>query len=448
MRSRSETAASASLRQRRQGYVPKRGERKATGELNPLAEAPTESADRMSQTSTIKGSHTRGSSSVSTVNSSLASSSGETSSSSGSPVETAVSNSILPRTRTRIQPIAPTDGLGSFVKAVKRLVISLTQLQRPVEEVWACLESDPASDPNLRSVIATANAGVVRVDDTLRQVSNGSWRPSVKIILHYIEHALQAYAAVAAALRRNIENAVRLPEGIHLRFLMLQIYSTTIEARNICTFLGFKVKERSSQRDTLRASRVWSSRTVTPTQPKAPYERRVRRPNALQSTSSTSTLRPIAPPPMPLHTNGINPSTTRSMSAATPRSGETFPPLGPGRPHVSRSNTMRSIMGAEEPDDQFEQIFLKLRTACDQASQALLACRTEFISRRDHAASMSQPRPAHHWQSALTKCEIATNHNRTLKKRLEMVKVNDPSLRYQRDFWQLCDAFVHVSTYI
>jgi hypothetical protein len=103
------------------------------------------------------------------------------------------------------------------------------------------------------------------------------------------------------------------------------------------------------------------------------------------------------------------------------------------------------MMDVVEPDDQFEHIFLKLRVACEQAGTALSACRVEFVNRREQAVSFNQPRPAHHWTTALTKCDIASNHNKTLRKRLEMVKVNDPSVRFQRDFWQLCDAFVHVS---
>ena len=444
MRSRSETAASASLRQRRQGFVPKRGERKVTGELNPLAEAPSEAGDRLSQASTIKATHARATSSISTVNSFLNSSGGETSSSGGSPTETIDSMETLPRTRARLPTAPPMDDMGMLIKAAKRLTVTLTQLQRPVEEVWGHLESAPDADPNLRSVFAAANMSVIRMDDTLRNISNGSIRPSQKMILQRADYALQAYGAVAVALKQNIGNAVRLPEGIHIRYMLLFIYAATSEARNICMSLGFVVKERASQRDTLRASRAWSSRTVTPTQPKAPNERRTRRPTILRNPSSTATIRPMAPPPIPIHSNSRRQYPMTPIGSATPRSGEAFMPL-PERPQMSRANTMRSMIGVEEPDDQFEDIFLKLRTACDQASHALAACRTEFISRRDHALSMSQPRPAHHWTSALTKCETVSNHNKMLKTRLEMVKVNDPSVRYQRDFWQLCDAFVHVS---
>ena len=97
---------------------------------------------------------------------------------------------------------------------------------------------------------------------------------------------------------------------------------------------------------------------------------------------------------------------------------------------------MRSAIDIVENDDQFDRIFIKLKGACDLAAQALPHCRVEFNTRRDSASNTGQRTLAHHWTMALKKCDIVINHNKTLKKRLEIVKVNDPGIRYQRDFWQ------------
>ncbi|KAK5171328.1 RAM signaling network component [Saxophila tyrrhenica] len=442
MRSRSETAASASLRSRRQGYVPKR-DRKVTGELNPLAEAPSETPDRSSQASTIKPTHSRATSTLSTTSSVLHMSGGETSSGPGSPTDMMASQSgltVRPR-RTKTSTIKD-DGSGYFARSVQRLAITFHQLQRPIDDVLATLESSTSPDPALRRCVAEANATAFRVDDTIRSASSNLTRMTKGNLLRMSHQAIKAYAAVAATMKRNVRNTVRQAEAIYLRFLMLQIYSTILELRNICTVLGFTIRDRPNPRDP-RTSRAWSSRTVTPTQPKGPSERRSRRPTVLQ-TSSSATIRPMAPPPMPVHSNGSSRTNTMSsMSAATPRSGESFSALHSSRPNVSRANTMRSMMDVSEPDDQFEQIFLKLRMACEQAGQALQSCRIEFHNRRNEALSVSQPRPASQWKAALEKCDIVSNNTKYLKNRLEMVKVNDPTIRFQRDFWQLCDAFVH-----
>lgn len=77
-------SSSSSLRQRRQGFVP---QRKPTGELKPVTENSTDNSDRASSTSTVKLSHSRAESSVSSMNGFLSVSSGETSSGAVSPID-------------------------------------------------------------------------------------------------------------------------------------------------------------------------------------------------------------------------------------------------------------------------------------------------------------------------------------------------------------------------
>ena len=105
---------------------------------------------------------------------------------------------------------------------------------------------------------------------------------------------------------------------------------------------------------------------------------------------------------------------------------------------------MRSVMDEPDAEEQFGRIFLKLQATSNLASQTLPHCRTEFQARKGQAQHSGQDRLAQQWGRALNKCEEVLINNKALKKRLEVVKVNDPGLRYQRDFWQLCDAFVQV----
>lgn len=106
---------------------------------------------------------------------------------------------------------------------------------------------------------------------------------------------------------------------------------------------------------------------------------------------------------------------------------------------------MRS-MAAEDSEEveQFERIFLKLRTACDVANHALPHCHTEFTVHKDNAETNGKARAAHYWSLALTKCNAVIRANQALSGRLKQVKLKDPGVRNQREFWQLCDAFVQV----
>ena len=107
---------------------------------------------------------------------------------------------------------------------------------------------------------------------------------------------------------------------------------------------------------------------------------------------------------------------------------------------------MRS-MHPEEGDDveQFERIFIKLRMACDTANNALPHCHTEITVHKDNAETSGRARDAHCWSLALSKCNAVIRANQALSTRLKQVKLKDPGVRNQREFWQLCDAFVQVS---
>lgn len=111
----------------------------------------------------------------------------------------------------------------------------------------------------------------------------------------------------------------------------------------------------------------------------------------------------------------------------------------------SRSNTARSTIDDSDEGEQFERIFLKLKSVCQLANVELPRVRGELILRKDTAESTGQSRAAHCWALALGKCDSVTSAMHALKHRLSVIKVNDPSIRIQRDFWQLCDGLVSVS---
>lgn len=106
-------------------------------------------------------------------------------------------------------------------------------------------------------------------------------------------------------------------------------------------------------------------------------------------------------------------------------------------------------MRSMQPDDgdeieQFERIFIKLRAACDIAYHALPHCHTEITVHKDNAETAGKARAAHCWSLALTRCNAVIRANQALTARLKQVKLKDPGVRHQREFWQLCDAFVQV----
>lgn len=455
-RSRSETASSsASLRQRRQGFVPTR-KPTPTNDMNRVSELSEADDNRVSSASTIKAAHSRQSSSLSTRSGFLAASSGGSSSGAVSPIDGPSPRfvngsrlSSLPENRdSRVQP-------KDTVKAAKRLRFTLKQLFEPTTHVATAIKETPSRKSSLERSLFTANAHleeIARLLDRLDGFEDGKKQisDSMKAIARACLNALDAHTKVAMELKRSVHKIAASADGIYTRGLLFQVYSSMTEARNICSVLGFQLRPAPlNAGESVRVSTAGSSKTVTPTQQKPNTTSRQRGATILQSMASDATLRAMPPPPVP-SANASRSSTMTSTSGGpnsalpTPRSGESFSSFSSARPGLPRSNTVRTLAD-EERDDQFENIHKKLKQASDLAGEALPQCRNEFAVRMQTAQSEGQSRMTARWKTTLSKCDVAISNNKALKKRLESARLNDPGVRHSKEFWQLCDGFVHVS---
>nr|POF10124.1 hypothetical protein CFP56_74483 [Quercus suber] len=443
-RNRSDTAStSASLRSRRQGFVQRK-----QPELNTFTELSTSPGSRSSQATIKASTHSRGGSSVSTTNGFLsASSAGGTSSDGTSPIDGPTGRHEISR-RLSSLPESRDSSLhaGEVVKAARRFVYVLSQLHRPVEDFARVLGDGTPRRSVPGRLLSSANSSVLQLDGLLSRLDSSlaygttDVENDLKHIVATSVGSLQAYGAVARELKQHIQKAAATADGAYVRCLMHQVHYTLIEARNICTTMGFKIKLTS--KDAARASHVMSNRTTTPTPGKIINNKRLRGATILRhiqsgTLQSEAKVRTMAPS-VPLSSGSSRTNTMTSLSAVTPRSTESFSRA----PSMTRSNTMRSITDESDNDEQFDRIFLKLQNASDLAHQSLPRCRAEFIVRKENSASTAQLRVEHHWSLVIQKCDALIHANSFLLNRLGMVRLKDPTVRYQRDFWQLCDSFV------
>lgn len=465
-RSRSETVSStSSVRSRRQGFVPRKN-----ADFSSPSDSTGLASMRSSTASTIKPTHSRATSSLSTLNGFLsATSSGGESSGAVSPIEssgrqgalrTGLSTGLSSLPENRNSKVRTNDAL----KAARRLHFTLVHLHRPVKDVVMALKDSTFRRSVLERHMLGAQNLIPELDRSLTRATNnaddsGQDVDGVMRSLNSISISiLKAYVALVKELQQSTQRMIAVVDPIHLRYLMNQIYYAMVEARNICSLLGFRMTS-TLQKSTPRASRAWSSKTVTPTQAKPINTRRMRGATILQSMNNGTSIRTMPPlPPVPLNPNDSRITTMMPpLSAVTPRSNDTFSTVVPSA-FSSRRNTMRS--GQDDPrtnlmtrstdesdnEEQFDRIFLKTRNACDLAARSLPHCRKECIERKENAEASNQGRAAHHWALALQKCDAMISANQMLFNRLKMVRLKDPGVRNQRDFWLLCDTFVHVST--
>lgn len=403
-----------------------------------------ESLSRSNTTTTIKPEHSNHSSIASSLNGYLASNSGGESSNGMSPADGPMGRfnggqglASLPESRnSRLQT-------SDAVEASKRLVQILLGLHHSLVPVGHSLERDSPKRNAVERKLFDANGQLDELDRLLDRIANnleiGTKREKAAFrdVVVFSLAALKSYAGIVATLRRHVQPSVPGQGAMHLRELMTRAYYCIAEARNVCKFLGMSIKAVDTRS---RSSKAWSSRTVTPTQVKPVSGRRIRAATIRQDSTSFQRSKP---PPVSLNPSRSN--TMTSMPTATPRSGESYvssrSPSSTAAP--SRTHTVQTISNEEETE-QFERIFLKLRHATDTAAHALSQCHSEFNYRKEHAESLGQMHAASQWALTLTKCDSVTIANAALMNRLSVIKLNDPLVRNQRDFWSHCDSFVQV----
>lgn len=427
-RGRSDTVTSVH-RSKRLGYVP----RKTSGASNVA----------VTDSGTIKPAHYRGPS-----HSSLAALSGnESSSGAVSPVE--VPSTRHPVTRRRLSSL-PEDRRVSrptsmTVRLANRVVFTLFQLNPSIGDAVRIIKSGSPKKLAIERYFFESNSQLEELDRRLSQLSQDTAEnrasehdPWIQAIRRKSYHVLAAYAHLAGELRLHARRVTSRGELMYVRNIMLHMFGTMVELRNILTLQAAEVYQIKSPIKSARSSTAAaSSRSVTPTQAKPYPKKRLRGATILQPSKLTTPG--SIPPPVPLSTSRSN--TMTSMSA-TPKSGDSFTSAG-GIP-MSRSNTLPGQVEDSEEQRQFEQIYVKLQTACELAAATLPGCRVDFFSRKEGAHRSMQTSKARHWTLVLHKCDASMNALEQLRIRLSLVKLKDPGIRNQRDFWQLCDVFVRV----
>lgn len=442
-RSRSESVAtSANIRNRRQGYVP----RKHTN-LNSLNEMQTALSARSSQFPTLTPPHSRAPSVTSNHSQYLGVGSGGESSGAVSPIDGGISRTILSRKLASL-PESRNSRLPTMnaIKAVKRVLFMLYYLHRPIAITAQELSISSSERTSLERHLNGANVQVEELDRLVENV-NTMMEDNVEVdsstllaIVRAATIALRTHVFAIKELNRNRQQAVKRVDAFHIRCIINTAWNTILEARNVCNLLGFSTKS-VNPRNNLRSPHAWSSRTVTPTQPKPPSGIRRRGATILPSSSSVTNLRGMAPP-VPLHSNGSRSNTMTSIGSAapTPRWNQSFPDLASHSSFSSRSNTLRSVASETESEDFADQIFNKLKACCDLAHQILPPVRDDLVSRKAREDRSGPSQVSRMYANAANKCEFAISTNNKLLGRLKVMRVGDPA-RYQHEFRSMAESF-------
>jgi hypothetical protein len=221
-------------------------------------------------------------------------------------------------------------------------------------------------------------------------------------------------------------------------FLLLQTASM-IELRKACEVLGVNFKGSPPTVRKLQTSRALPA--ARETRPLV-----VRRLQTTPPHQRTAQAYPM-PPPVSLHSNDSSRTNTlTSISAATPRSGESFLTAST----MSRTNTMQSTLDDVDEESQFERIYIKLKTACGQITKNV----PQLLRWFRKTLEMERPRLDSEdlkmkvLNNFIEKSEQVIGVADTLNERLSEIKLKDAVARSQRDFWQQCTLLTKVGSFL
>ncbi|KAH3970142.1 hypothetical protein HBI49_114050 [Parastagonospora nodorum] len=246
----------------------------------------------------------------------------------------------------------------------------------------------------------------------------------------YTLRCLDSFMLISLSIAENrTEIAQNANPRIVRTFLLLQ-QGTLIELRNGCSVLGAQFKDTKMK---IRRPSAADTATVRARQFK------VRRfPTSPPQRNGNHQM----PPPVILHSNdNSRTNTMTSISAATPRSGESSFTLATT---MSRSNTMTSNFDEGDEDTQFGRVYQKLRTACDNCNTSipqitqLLRDQLEILRRE---LDMDHPR----YRALVDLIEKSNDVQQVtipLGKRLYLMPPQDSYTRGQPEFWQHCMGFI------
>jgi hypothetical protein len=247
----------------------------------------------------------------------------------------------------------------------------------------------------------------------------------------YALRSLDSFMSITLSIAENRAEITQNANPQVLRtFLFLQ-QGSLIEMRNACSILGAQFKDTST-----------TSRR--PSAVDAPGALRARPRVRRFPTSPPQRGQYQIPPPVILHSNdNSRTNTMTSISAATPRSGESFSTLAT---NMTRTNTMTSNFDESDEDAQFDRVYQKLRNASESCRtsipQITRLLREQFdVLRRDLESDHPRIKAL---AGLIDKSNEVQQMTVPLASRLSQMQLKDSYTRGQAEFWQQCMGFIKV----
>ena len=345
----------------------------------------------------------------------------------------------------------------ALVEASKSILYAMAQLHEPVSSLLESMRDSKSGGRSERSELERRfRVTKIQLEELSRQIhlyeivveddEGLNHRPSAEDVKHTCNICVEHYMNICLLLYEYVDETIIDMDPRFVRTLLLLLYGSTNELRNACAIIGADVISSSSPPFKFPPRPTTAERIVTPTQNRMSFGQQRSMASLRNNLELTTPDSAITRTTSSAAEDASRTSTMTSTGlAATPRSSDSFPSFGS---KMSRSGTMQ---GVEDPEEErlFESIYLKLASGCKMINDALPGCRSALTRVKGLARAGLDARRDNVYNGALLvdRCEAVIDAAKNLSRRLSGIKLKDPSIRAQVDFWQLCRTLMEVSIY-
>ncbi|KAI9850081.1 MAG: RAM signaling network component [Thelocarpon superellum] len=360
------------------------------------------------------------------------------------------------------------------VEGAKGILYALHLVQPHISTLIIVVRDERSKRSSLERVFYNAATHVDELDRELHRFEkaddedDSSATASVDGIRRACLTCVMAYQVVGSLLLRSVRRIVSRGDPRYVRSLLLLVYNSLVEVRNACVNVSMLSRSRRQPRRIASKHRP-RERSLTPTQERVQPGQRLRSATVIKhSGSSTATATATATaaaaaaastskgrraqiqPPAPLKINGNGhpkpPAMSNSQSSGTngtPASAEAF-----AIPSLIYGDSSRHDHGVQSPEEaeeerQFEKIFLTLTRAYEIVLKALPSVKHQFVRCIEVCKKQeTQKELKSLWHSLDQRCSFAMQMAETVRTRLSTIKLKEPGVRNEKEFWELCNTFV------
>jgi protein-tyrosine-phosphatase len=328
------------------------------------------------------------------------------------------------------------------VEAAKNFLYAISQLHDSISHMIRSIKRTDRSKDGLRRKdefyrrftttylhIRALNELLHRYDTLAEEDEEESNKLSQGIYLCALE-ALDMFMFTNLSIAENRAEIIQHADPRFIKTYLFLQQGSLIEMRNACSVLGAEFREVTS-----------ASRRPQRTDMMATVRARPLRVRRYQASPPQRNGQYQAPPPVILHSNDTSRTNTlTSLSAATPRSGESFSTLAT----MTRTNTLMSSFDEQDEDVNFERVYTKLRITCDSCRtyvpQISRQLRSVFeVLRRELDTEDPKLKVL---AGLIDKSNFVQETTNAVAQRLAQMQLKDPYTRSQPVFWQQCTSLI------